>query len=86
MLDTHTCVGGINGIELHMFPDVIADVRYDHYARAWVVDGDGVTPATLDLTEPTAPDDRIIAELYTPTRSSTELGFTADRFLCPEAN
>jgi hypothetical protein len=65
MVDTHTCISGINGIELHMFPDVMADVRYDDFARTWVISGVGVTPAALDLTDPNAPDEQIIAELYT---------------------
>lgn len=61
MVDTHTWVGG----ELRMFPDIIADVNYNHSARVWVVSGDGITSVALDLTDPHAPDDQIIAELYT---------------------
>jgi hypothetical protein len=65
VLDTHICMSRSDGIELHMFPDVIADVRYDDFARTWVIGGIGVTPAALGLTDPNAPDVQIVAELYT---------------------
>jgi hypothetical protein len=51
-------------MELHMFLDIIADVRYEDFARTWVVSGVGVTSASLDLTDPNAPDDQIKAALY----------------------
>lgn len=43
IVGTHKWVSATNGRELHMFPDVIADVRFDDFARAWVVSGIGVT-------------------------------------------
>jgi hypothetical protein len=65
LVDTHTWVSGVEGMELRMFPDIIADVRYDEFARTWVVCGSGVTSAALDLPDPNAPDDQIKAALYT---------------------
>ena len=62
--DTHTCVSGVDGMELHISTDIKADVRYDHSARTWVISGVGVTPAALDLADPNAPDDQIRAALY----------------------
>jgi hypothetical protein len=63
--DTHICVSSIEGVELHMFPDIIADVRYDYSARTWVIGGIGITPVALGLTDPDTPDDHIEAEIYT---------------------
>jgi hypothetical protein len=78
MEDTHTYVGGIDGMELHIFPDIVADVRYDRFARTWVINGVDVRSAALNLTDPAALDDHIEAELYTyPV--VTGLGFTGDR-------
>ena len=51
--------------EQHFAPDIVADVRYDHFAGHWAVNGDGVEPAGLLLTDPNAPDEQIIAELFT---------------------
>jgi hypothetical protein len=66
MLDTHTLVGDCeDGVEVRMFPGVVAEVRYDHSAQTWTVGGGGVTPFALDLTDPNAPDDQIMAALYT---------------------
>jgi hypothetical protein len=65
MLATHAFVGdGENGIELRIFPGIVADVRYDSYARTWTVSGVDVTSSALDLTDPDAPDDQIVAALY----------------------
>src|SRR6266478_1538277 len=65
MVGTHSWLEGSNGMELYMFSDIVAEVRYDHHVQRWHVSGIGVTPATLDLTDPNAPDDQIVAELYT---------------------
>jgi hypothetical protein len=64
LVDTHRWIDGTDGMELHMFLDIIADVRYEDFARTWVVSGVGVTSASLDLTDPNAPDDQIKAALY----------------------
>jgi hypothetical protein len=66
MLDTHTLVSECeDGMEVRMFPAIVADVRYDHFAQTWAVGGDGVVPSALDLADPDAPDDQIMAALYT---------------------
>jgi hypothetical protein len=65
MVGTHTWVRGINRMELRMFPNIIADVHYNHSARTWVISGVDITPAALGLTDAEAPDDQIIVELYT---------------------
>ena len=65
LLDTHSFSSGTDGINLHMFPDIIADVQYDRISRAWVVSGVGVKPAVLNISDLNAPDDSILAELST---------------------
>jgi len=52
-------------IERHVFPDIVADVRYDAAAGVWAVGGDGVQSAALGLNDPNAADDEILEELYT---------------------
>jgi hypothetical protein len=52
-------------MEQHFAPDIVADVRYDHFAGQWAITGDGVEPTGLLLTDPNAPDEQIIAELFT---------------------
>jgi len=65
-LDTHTFLPYAgDAIELRMFPGVVAEVRYDEADGHWMVNGPGVSPATLDLTDPNALNEQIIAELYT---------------------
>ncbi len=64
LVDTHRWIDGTDGMELHMFLDIIADVRYEDVARNWVVSGVGVTSTALDLTDPNAPDDQIKAALF----------------------
>jgi hypothetical protein len=63
--DTHTWISHPHGVELHMFPDIVADVRYDALTGVWGVIGAGVQPASLSLTDLNAADDAIVAELYT---------------------
>lgn len=64
-MSTHTFVVGGNGIELHMYPAVVGDVRYDPSVRRWVMIV-GVGPiVVLDLDDEDAPDDQIMAELFT---------------------
>jgi hypothetical protein len=64
MTDTHTWIAGSTGIELYMFP-YLADVRYDYSAGIWMIDGVGPTSIALDITDPNALDEQIIAALYT---------------------
>jgi hypothetical protein len=65
ILDTRTVSNGIGGVELRMFPNVIANVRFELHARQWVISGDGVKPAALGITDRSASDDSILAELAT---------------------
>lgn len=64
-LDTHTCKNGIDGMELRMFPDIVAVVHYDRTSGAWVISGVGVKPTVLNISDRDASDDCILAELYT---------------------
>lgn len=65
MSDTHTFVGdGESDVERHIFPGIVADVRYDPYSQTWTVRGADVTPTALALTDPKASDDQIVAALY----------------------
>lgn len=64
--DTHKwVVDASEGIQRICYPSLTALVKFDDVAGVWAVSGRGVTPAALDLTDPDAPDDQIIAELYT---------------------
>jgi hypothetical protein len=65
ILDTHTFSYGADGVELRMSSEIIADIHYDLIARQWVISGDGVQPAALDISDRSAPDDSILAELAT---------------------
>lgn len=65
LLDTHIFSSATDGIKLHMFPNVVADVHHDRTSRAWVVSGVGVKSAVLNISDPSATDDSILAELYT---------------------
>ena len=58
-------VDASEGIQRICYPSLTALVKFDEVAGVWAVSGHGVTPAALDLTDPDAPDDQIIAELYT---------------------
>ena len=63
ILDTYAITGDVKkGMEIQMFPNIVADVRFDE-ASAWVMSGHAVIPMTLDLTDPNAPEDQIIAKL-----------------------
>ncbi len=63
--DTHTWISGPNGMELHIFPRIVADVRYDRIAGTWVVEGVGPACVALDVIDPSASDDEIIAAVHT---------------------
>lgn len=66
LVDTHTWVlDSRGGIEQRIFPDIVADVRYDPLAGVWGLSGQSVQPAALSLTDPNATDEQIVAELYT---------------------
>lgn len=63
--DTHELVEcGNGGIEKRMYPWLVAEVRYDGYARLWFVVPPGQEPLSLDLPDIDATDDQITAALY----------------------
>lgn len=51
--------------ECHMFPDIVADVSFEQNVQDWVVKGQGVIPAALDVKNPQALDGDIYAALIT---------------------
>ncbi len=64
-LDTHTLrFDDPNYIQLDMYPDIVAEVTFDRYAQDWVVTGPGIATVGLELHDPNAKDEQIIAELY----------------------
>jgi hypothetical protein len=64
--DTHSWViMPPTGIERRTFPDIVADVRYCEAAASWVLEGDGIKSASLELPDRSATDDQIRQELYT---------------------
>jgi hypothetical protein len=64
--DTHAWViTPLMSIERRVYPEIVADVRYDASAESWTIGGDGITPASLELPDRNATDDQILTELYT---------------------
>jgi hypothetical protein len=64
--DTHAWViTPLLGIERRAYPNIVADVRFDGAAGSWVISGQEVIPASLELPDRDATDDQILAELYT---------------------
>jgi hypothetical protein len=61
--DTSTLEYRNGGMEMTMFVDVCADVRYDMAAKSWVVDGPLTGPMSLDLSDPLAASDQIESRL-----------------------
>jgi hypothetical protein len=65
-LDTHSLhAHDDGGMECHMFGDIVAEVTFDRYAQDWVVTGPDIASVGLELHDPNAKDEQIIAELYT---------------------
>jgi hypothetical protein len=65
-LDTRISYPNDDGeTQFHMFPDVIADVSFEQDVQDWVMRGQGVISAALDLKNPKAPDADIYAALIT---------------------
>jgi hypothetical protein len=52
-------------VELHMFPDVVADVTYDEFAGSWVVKDGGFGGWSLEIADRAAKDHELIAALST---------------------
>jgi hypothetical protein len=64
-LDTHSLhASDDGGMESHMFPEIVAEVTFHRDVQDWVVTGPGVATVGLELHDPNAKDERIIAELY----------------------
>lgn len=64
ILDTYAITGDVKkGMEIQMFPNIVAEVRFDARRAAWIMSGYAVIPTNLDLTDPNTPDDQIIARL-----------------------
>jgi hypothetical protein len=64
--DTRSCSWNESGNDqMHLFTDIVATVKYDRVSGAWAVNGTGVTPAGLYLTDPLATDHQILMALYT---------------------
>jgi len=65
-LDTHSLrFDEPDHVALDIYPDIVAEVTFDRDARDWVVRGTGVATVGLELHDPNAKDEQIIAELYT---------------------
>ena len=52
-------------IQLDMYPDIVARVTFDRGVQDWVVTGPGIATVGLELHDPNAKDEQIIAELHT---------------------
>jgi hypothetical protein len=37
--------------EVHIYPDVVAEVYFDRYAKSWAIRGEGVTACALDVCD-----------------------------------
>jgi hypothetical protein len=56
--DAHDCHQKV------IYPQIVGDLHFDKIAGVWALSGRDVTPTALDITDPDAPDDQLIAELY----------------------
>jgi hypothetical protein len=64
-LDTRILYSNGGETECHMFPDIVADVSFEQNVQDWVMRGQGVVPAALDVKNPNALDCDIYAALIT---------------------
>jgi hypothetical protein len=74
-VDTH-CLrfDELGQVEQHFFPEIIAEATFDRDAKDWVVKGQGFATFGLELNDPEAKDEQIVAELYTfPTVYRTNI-------------
>ena len=62
--DTRALVRTAEGVELRLYPDVTADVRFDAFSRLWFVVPEGHEPISLDLRRPDATNLDLRAALY----------------------
>jgi hypothetical protein len=64
-LDTHFWAVSDQGhLEKHMFPEIVGKVTFDQDAKDWIVRGEGVVTAALDLKDSCVSDGEIIGALY----------------------
>ncbi|HUN85972.1 MAG TPA: hypothetical protein VMU48_16455 [Terracidiphilus sp.] len=63
-LDTQECIRGAKGgVEVHIYPEIIADLSFDPVIGSWVLGGPGVSPAVLDEPDPEISDEMLLAAL-----------------------
>ena len=62
--DTHTLIQTTYGVELRMYPELVAEVRFDAFHQLWFVVPEGGEPISLDLRRPNATDLDIRAALF----------------------
>jgi hypothetical protein len=63
-LDTRILYSNDDGeTDCHMFPDIVAYVSFEENVQDWVVRGQGVIPAALDVKNPQALDGDIYGAL-----------------------
>jgi hypothetical protein len=63
LVDTHFLEFENGTIKMTMFPHISADVRYDSFAKTWVVYGPFSDPIALELPDRATTDDQIEAQL-----------------------
>lgn len=61
--DTYELESTDAGVEQRIYPDIVADVRYDAFGRSWFVTGQGIESVSLQLPDPDATDQEISASL-----------------------
>lgn len=62
--DTRALIQTPDGVELRMYPGLVAEVRFDGYWLGWFVTPSGGEPISLDLRRPNATDLDIRAALF----------------------
>ncbi len=64
-LDTHCLhVSDEGGVERHMYQDIVAEITYEPNVQDWVMRGQDVNTAALELHDPNATDVQILAEVF----------------------
>jgi hypothetical protein len=65
-LDTHCLHTSDEGeVQRHMYPDIVAEITYEPNVQDWVMRGQDVNTAALELHDPNATDVQILAEVFT---------------------
>jgi hypothetical protein len=64
-LDTHFWAQDDDGrLTKYMFPEIQAEVVFDQDVSDWIVRGQGVVTTALDLADPNALDESVVAALF----------------------